>query len=143
MLKTFDFLCPNGHVTDYFDWDNKKPNTIICQCGSEAMHVWLSAPGISPDKFWAGYNIQGLGYVTSREQKDALLKAKGQQETEPGWREAIASVQKQADKKYKEEQRQELIDTLFHGKDRDVPVVNDFGSHEMDKEALKEISEHA
>ena len=143
MVRTFDFLCENGHVTDYFSWDGVKPETIDCQCGSKAMHVWLSAPGISPDRFWPGVNVKGFGYITSREQKNEILKRTGQAEVEPGWKDAINTVRKDAEKKYKAEQKQELIDTLFHGKDRNTPLdpsVTDFGKHEMDSEALEEIS---
>lgn len=82
-LKSFDYLCKNGHVTDFFDWDEQNPEEILCRCGEMAEKVWLRAPGISPDNLWMGVNTE-IGYVTSKSQLRDIMTARGEKFYEPG-----------------------------------------------------------
>ena len=140
-LKTFDFLCPKGHVTDYFDWDNLNPSSITCSCGEIADKVWLRSAGISPDRFWSGINVPGYGHITSRSDYKAKMERMGHAEIEPGWKEAIAATRRQQEQELKQERINTIVDSMFHGKPMEQdPDAIPFGQHEMDNEALEEIT---
>ena len=102
-VRTYDYLCPQGHVTDFFDWEQINPATITCTCGSQAQRVWLKSPGMSPDSYWSGKVVKGLGYITSRSQLTEEMRQKGQRFWEPG-------VSEDAQNTMKEKQRKRIAD---------------------------------
>lgn len=93
-LKSFDYLCENQHITDFFDWENQNPSEILCpKCGEIAEKVWLKAPGINPDNLWMGVNTE-IGYVTSKSQLRDIMTARGERFHEPGVEKDAANVLK-------------------------------------------------
>jgi hypothetical protein len=117
-LKSYDYLCRNYHVIDFFDWDNTKPETINCpNCGQPAERVWLRSPGMSPDRFWSGINYDGVGYVTSRTELKAKMEAKGQGFVEPGVFDEVARRKKQIAADNAVARRKVIEDTLYEHKE--------------------------
>lgn len=61
------------------------PEAFQCvTCGGAATRYFSTPPGMSPDPHWTGYWDQQLGkYISSRDEKRRILKAKGLEEVSP------------------------------------------------------------
>ena len=117
-LKSYDYMCRAFHVIDYFDWDNAKPDTIACPtCGEPAEQVWIHSPGMSPDKFWSGINVEGVGYVTSRSDLHTKMEAKGQGFYERGVFDQVKRTKKQIAVDNATAKRKVIEDTLLEHKE--------------------------
>lgn len=89
-------------------------------CGGRATRYFSAAPAMSPDPHWAGYHDQQLGrYITSRDEKNRLLKAKGLMEVSPEEHErGFASYREkedvipEGDPKFREAMEKAYADTL-------------------------------
>lgn len=55
------------------------PMNVTCDCGSQAHHVWVSAPHMSPDPYWAGqhYDVQLGMTIRSKAHLRQVLAEKG------------------------------------------------------------------
>jgi len=76
-MTAHDFQCLRcGKVFELFlDY---ALNTVNCryECGGIAQRVWLKAPGVIGD-ITPGYDIQLGKYVSSRQERDRILKERG------------------------------------------------------------------
>lgn len=117
-VKSYDYMCPAFHVIDFFDWEGVNPDTIKCpNCGQSAEKVWLRAPGISPDRYWAGINYDGVGYVTSRSELKAKMEAKGQGFYERGVFDEVKRNKQHIEKQNAAAKRKVIEDTLYEHKE--------------------------
>lgn len=80
-MPTSEYRCRAcGQVYEYvFTLDQwPYPESYPCDCGADATRFFSRPPAMSPDPLWNGYWDQQLGrYITSRDQKHAILKSKG------------------------------------------------------------------
>lgn len=120
------------------DWPY--PNACECaRCGKTATRYFSAAPAMSPDPHWAGgYDVQLGRYITSRDEKRRLLKAKGLEEVSEGeFNRGVASVKDgkdiipENDPKFREAMEKAYADTVSGNVEPVTPRVVDFGDNAM------------
>lgn len=108
-------------------------------CGGRATRYFSAAPAMSPDPHWAGgYDVQLGRYITSRDEKRRLLKAKGLEEVSEGeFNRGVASVKDgkdiipENDPKFREAMEKAYADTISGNVEPVTPRVVDFGDNAM------------
>ena len=98
-------------------------------CGGRATRYFSAPPSMSPDPHWQGYFDQQLGkYITSRDEKKRLLKAKGLEEVSPEEHErGLASFREKEDvipendPKFREAMEKAYADTVAGNLEPVVP----------------------
>ena len=129
-MATFEYVCldhvvygiflEEGHGVFEVFWEPRHDFYPCPLCGNSSEQFYFSAPSISPDSFWSGYNDPDVGYVTSRTEFHNRLEQRGLRIKEPGSDKAAESIMKDERKKQSERMKDKVGKML---QDRDIRQV--------------------